>query len=130
LPSSSSFTGVGEEFCSRRTLNLEKRTVSIMVNRFENGSFVAVCEGEQKIGALTASLVPAGSGATSAPASALTVIPPPHPDMAFFLKLAAEQVSARCGGIALLSVSVRDVLNNNDAKAVLTAIMEAVDGRP
>ena len=110
---------------SEGALKIDKRTLSIRIQRFENGFFVSVSEGGPKIGSLTVSL--AGGVAGRMPVTT-TIIPPRSQDSAFLARLVAEQVSSRAGGIALFSLSIREDLDGNDTKTLVSEIMEMVVG--
>lgn len=105
-----------------RTLSLENKTLHVRIQRFENGRFVSVSEGGQKIGSLVVSLA---TGAGEMPVTT-TIIPPRSPDSAFVMRLAAEQISSRIGGIVLFSMFVQKDLSNDDAKSLLSGIMEMI----
>lgn len=110
---------------SEKELNVGNRIFYVKIQRFENGRFVSVSEGGQKIGSLVVSLVarPGEMPVTT------TIIPPRSPDSAFVMRLAAEQISSRMGGIVLLSLFIQRDLGNDDAKSLLSGMMEMVDGQ-
>ena len=102
----------------QKTVDLEGRRFSLHVQRFENGFFVSVAEGPNRLGPLVASLATGPSPVTT------TVIPSRSESL--FLKLAAEQISTRTRGIALVSASVQKDLDPRTAKALMSEIMELV----
>ena len=69
-----------------RVLNLEDRIFKIQVLNFENGNFISVSEGPEKIGAMIASI-----GTAFVPTTT-TIIP--GKTSIIFLKLISEQVSS------------------------------------
>ncbi len=91
-----------------------------MVQRFENGCSVFISEGADRIGSMTASL------ATGPAPVTITIIPSKTESL--FLKLAAERLSTRMRGIALVSVFVQRGLGLDTAKALMGEMMEMVDG--
>ena len=107
---------------SERALTLAERPFLVGVQKFGNGMFVSVSEGSPRIGSMTVSLV---SQSGAAPVTT-TIIPPPNSSLAFFIRMAAEQVSSRASGIAVVSVYVKGELDMPVTKALLGAIMEMV----
>ena len=104
----------------QKTVCLEGRTFSLMVQRFENGCSVFISEGADRIGSMTASL------ATGPAPVTITIIPSKTESL--FLKLAAERLSTRMRGIALVSIFAQRSLETATAKALMSEVMEAVDG--
>lgn len=90
------------------------------MQRFDNGVFVSVSEGDsKKIGSLSVSLV-SQAGATPV---TTTIIPPRNQDSAFFIRMAAEQLSTRTSGIAVVSIHIKNELKISKSKALLEAIV-------
>ena len=85
-----------------RVLNLEDRIFKIQVLNFENGNFISVSEGSEKIGSMMASI---GTGFIPA---TTTIIPGKTSPL--FLILISEQVSASTKGIANVSAFVEKEL--------------------
>ena len=109
-----------DEFFSQRTARLGGRDFSLRVQRFENGLFVSVAEGRDRIGSVVASV------ATGPVPVTTTVIP--SKTEALFLRLTAERISTRTRGIALVSAFVRAKLGSETAKSLMSEIMEMVEG--
>lgn len=86
--------------------------------KFENGYFVSISEGSDKIGSMVASL------ATGPTPVSTTVIPSRSESL--FLKLTAERISTRMKGIAIVSAFIQKELDPNTAKAIMTEIMEMI----
>ena len=104
---------------SQKTVNLESRTFFLQIQKFENGYFVSVAEGTNKIGSMVVSLATGPTPITT------TVIPSRHESL--FLKLIAERISTRMRGVALVSTFIQKELEPNTAKALMSEIMEMVD---
>ena len=102
----------------QRTVTLGERKFSLQIQRFDNGFFVSVAEGANKLGSMVASLA-------TGPVPATTTVIPSRSE-SLFLKLVAEQISTRARGIALVSAYVQKELEPDTAKALMTEIMEAV----
>lgn len=100
-------------------VNLESRTFFLQIQKFENGYFISVTEGTNKIGSMVISLA-------TGPTPITTTIIPSRTE-SIFLKLIAERISTRMRGIALVSTFTQKELDPNTAKALMSEIMEMVD---
>lgn len=100
-------------------VNLESRTFFLQIQKFENGYFISVTEGTNKIGSMVVSLA-------TGPTPITTTIIPSRTE-SIFLKLIAERISTRMRGIALVSTFTQKELDPNTAKALMSEIMEMVD---
>jgi len=100
-------------------VNLESRTFFLQIQKFENGYFISITEGTNKIGSMVISLA-------TGPTPTTTTIIPSRTD-SIFQKLIAEQISTRMRGIALVSTFTQKELEPNTAKALMSEIMEMVD---
>ena len=69
--------------------------------RFENGCFASISEGQDRLGAVVASLY-------KRPVATTTQVIPDRSGSPF-MRLAAERLAARLDGVALLSVNVGEV---------------------
>ena len=104
---------------SHKVVNLESRTFFLQIQKFENGYFISITEGTNKIGSMVISLA-------TGPTPITTTIIPSRTD-SIFQKLIAEQISTRMRGIALVSTFTQKELEPNTAKALMSEIMEMVD---
>ena len=104
---------------SQKVVNLESRTFFLQIHKFENGYFISVTEGTNKIGSMVVSLA-------TGPTPITTTIIPSRTE-SIFQKLIAEQISTRMRGIALVSTFTQKELDPNTAKALMSEIMEMVD---
>ena len=102
-----------------KTVQLENRIFSLKIQKFENGYFVSVTEGNDKIGSMIVSL------ATGPTPTTTTVIPSRSESL--FLRLIAERISTRMKGIALVSTYVQKELETSTAKALMSEIMEMIE---
>ncbi len=100
-------------------VHLEGRSFSLQIQKFENGFFVSVTEGSNKIGSLVASLATGPTPITT------TIIPSRSESL--FLKLIAERISSRMHGIALVSTFIQKELDTNTAKTLMSEIMEMIE---
>ncbi len=100
-------------------VNLESRTFFLQIQKFENGCFISITEGTNKIGSIVISLA-------TGPTPITTTIIPSRTE-SIFQKLIAEQISTRMRGIALVSTFTQKELEPNTAKALMSEIIEMVD---
>ena len=98
---------------------MESRTFFLQIQKFENGYFVSVTEGINKIGSMVVSLATGPTPITT------TVIPSRTESL--FLKLIAERISTRIRGIALVSAFTQKELEPNTAKTLMSEIMEMIE---
>ena len=98
---------------------MESRTFFLQIQKFENGYFISITEGTNKIGSMVISLA-------TGPTPITTTIIPSRTE-SIFLKLIAERISTRMRGIALVSTFTQKELDPNTAKALMSEIMEMVD---
>jgi hypothetical protein len=103
---------------SQKTIDLEGRSFFLKITKFENGYFVSVAEGSDKLGSMVVSLATGPTPITT------TVIPSRSESL--FLKLTAERISTRMKGIAIVSAFIQKELEPNTAKAIMTEIMEMI----
>ncbi len=100
-------------------VHLESRSFSLSIQKFENGYFVSVTEGPNKLGSMVVSLA-------SGPTPVTTTIIPSRSE-ALFLKLVAEQISTRMRGIVLVSTFIQKPFEPETAKSLMSEIMEMVE---
>ncbi len=86
---------------------------------FDNGSFVSITEGQEKIGGLIASI---GTGSVPITNSII-----PAKSESLFLKLISEQLSSIIPGINLVSAFIPKELENKTAKTLIAKIKEIVE---
>lgn len=103
---------------SQKTVNLEGRSFSIRIQEFENGYFVSVSEGTNKIGSMMVSL-------SAGPASVTTTIIPSRSE-SLFLKLTAERISMTTKRIAIVSAFVQKELEPDTTKTLMAEIMDMI----
>ena len=103
---------------SQKSLNLEGRNFSLHIQQFENGYFVSISEGANKLGSMVVSLA-------TGPTPVTTTIIPSRTE-SLFLKLTAERISTSMKGIAIVSAFIQKELENDTAKALMSEIMEMI----
>jgi hypothetical protein len=103
---------------SEKTISLESRKFSLRILNFENGSFVSVTEGNNKIGSMMVSLA-------TGPIPITTTVIPSRSNYVF-LKLIAEKISSNIKGIAIVSVFTKNELETKITKAIISEIMDMI----
>ena len=104
---------------SKTVISIDNRSFTIQVLLFDNGSFVSITEGQEKIGGLTASV---GTGTVPITTSII-----PAKSESLFLKLMSEQLSSIITGINIVSTSIPKELENKTAKILIVKIREIVE---
>jgi hypothetical protein len=105
---------------SKKDIVVGDRNFLVQLISFDNGNFVSISEGGQKLGSMVVSI---GSG--PAPTTA-TVIPAKIDSL--FLKLTAERISTSIKGIGIVSLFAQKELGNESAKILMREIMEMIQG--
>ncbi|KFM20150.1 hypothetical protein AAA799P11_00226 [Marine Group I thaumarchaeote SCGC AAA799-P11] len=103
----------------QKLVNLEGRNFSLSIQKFENGYFISVAEGSNKIGSMVASMA-------TGPTPVTTTIIPSRTE-SLFLKLVAERISTRMRGIALVSAFIQKELDPSTAKDLMSEIIEMIE---
>ena len=101
-----------------KTVVVSDRHFLLKILNFDNGSFVSITEGSDKLGAMVVSLASGPNPVTT------TVIPARTESL--FLKITAEKISTTVKGIAVVSAFVKKELEAKTVKALLTEITEMV----
>ena len=104
---------------SKTSIDIDNRSFTIQVLLFDNGSFVSITEGQEKIGGLTASV---GTGTVPITTSII-----PAKTESLFLKLMSEQLSSIIAGINIVSAFIPKELENKTAKTLIAKIKEIVE---
>ncbi len=104
---------------SKTVIDIDNRSFTIQVLLFDNGSFVSISEGQEKIGGLTASI---GTGTVPVTTSII-----PAKSESLFLKLMTEQLSSIIKGINIVSAFIPKELENKTAKTLIAKIKEIVE---
>ena len=104
---------------SKTVIDVDDRSFTIQVLLFDNGSFVSISEGQEKIGGLTASI---GTGTVPITTSII-----PAKSESLFLKLMSEQLASIITGINIVSAFIPKELENKTAKTLIAKIKEMVE---
>ena len=103
---------------SKTVIDIDNRSFTIQVLLFDNGSYVSITEGQEKIGGLTASI---GTGTVPITTSII-----PAKSESLFLKLMSEQLSSIITGINIVSAFIPKELENKTAKILIAKTREIV----
>ena len=104
---------------SKTVIDIDNRSFTIQVLLFDNGSYVSITEGQEKIGGLTASI---GTGTVPITTSII-----PAKSESLFLKLMSEQLSSIITGINIVSAFIPKELENKTAKILIAKTREIVE---
>ncbi len=104
---------------SKTVIDIDNRSFTIQVLLFDNGSYVSITEGQEKIGGLTASI---GTGTVPITTSIV-----PAKSESLFLKLMSEQLSSIITGINIVSAFIPKELENKTAKILIAKTREIVE---
>ena len=102
----------------KKTVKADNREFLVQIVPFDNGNFVSITEGKEKIGAM---LVSIGSGTRI---STATVIP--SKSDSFFLKMVSERLASTMNGICVASLNIQKELGLESMKLLMNEIMEIV----
>ena len=109
----------GELRFSKTVIDVDKRSFTVQILLFDNGSFVSITEGQEKIGGLTASI---GTGTIPIITSII-----PAKSESLFLKLMSEQLSSIITGINIVSAFIPKELENKTAKILIAKTREIIE---
>jgi len=102
----------------KKTVKVDNREFLVQIIPFDNGNFISITEGKEKIGAMIVSI---GSGARI---STATVIP--SKSDSFFLKMVSERLASNMNGICVASLNIQKELGLEPMKVLMNEIMEIV----
>ena len=104
---------------SKTVIDVDNRSFTIQVLLFDNGSYVSITEGQEKIGGLTASV-----GTDTVPITTSII---PAKSESLFLKLISKQISSIITGVNIVSAFIPKELENKTAKILIDKIKEVVE---
>ena len=110
---------LSESRFSKTVIDIDNRSFTIQVLLFDNGSYVSITEGQEKIGGLTASI---GTGTVPITTSII-----PAKSESLFLKLMSEQLASIIAGINIVSAFIPKELENKTAKTLIAKIKEIIE---
>ena len=113
---------LNESRFSKTVVDIDKRSFTIQILLFDNGSFVSITEGQEKIGGLEASI---GSLQFHTIVKTTPIIPAKLESI--FLKVISEQISSIIPGINIISTFLPKELERKTAKTLIAKIKEIVE---
>jgi len=97
---------------------VNQREFLVQIVPFDNGDFISITEGKEKIGTIVVSISSAGRTSTA------TVIPSKSDTT--FLKMVSERVASTINGICVFSLNVQKELELDIMKVLMNDIMEII----
>jgi hypothetical protein len=97
---------------------VNQRDFLVQIVPFDNGNFISITEGKEKIGTVVVSIGLGGrvSSATVIPSKSETI----------FLKMVSERVASTINGICLFSLNIQKELELESMKVLMNEIMEII----
>lgn len=102
----------------KKTVNVDHREFLVQIVPFDNGNFISITEGKEKIGTLVVSIGSSGRTSTA------TVIP--SKSETIFLKMVSERVASTINGICIFSLNIQKDLDLDSMKILMNEIMEII----
>ena len=102
----------------KKTVTVNHREFFVQIVPFDNGDFISITEGKEKIGTLVVSISSAGRTSTA------TVIP--SKSETIFLKMVSERVAATINGICIFSLNIQKELELDSMKVLMNDVMEII----
>ena len=102
----------------KKTVTVNQREFLVQIVPFDNGDFISITEGKEKIGTIVVSISSAGRTSTA------TVIPTKLETT--FLKMVSERVASTINGICIFSLSVQKELELDSMKVLMNDVMEII----
>lgn len=102
----------------KKTVKVDNREFLVQLVPFDNGNFISITEGKEKIGAMVVSI---GSGTRT---STATVIPSKSESL--FLKMVSERIASISNGICVVSLNTQKEFGLETMKTLMNEIMEIV----
>ncbi len=102
----------------KKTVTVDKREFLVQLVPFDNGNFISLTEGKERIGTLVVSIGSVGRTSTA------TVIPAKSETI--FLKMVSERVASTINGICIFSLNIQKELDLESMKVLMNEIMEII----
>lgn len=97
---------------------MNHRDFLVQVLPYDNGNFISITEGKERIGTLVVSISSGGRISTAA------VIP--SKSETIFLKMVSERVASTINGICIFSLNIEKDLDLNSMKILMNELMETI----
>lgn len=102
----------------KKTVRVDNREFLVQIIPFDNGNFISITEGKEKIGAMVVSIC---SGSRT---STVTIIPAKSESL--FLKMISERIASIINGICIVSINTQKELRLEDMKVIMNEIIGIV----
>ncbi|VVC05383.1 Uncharacterised protein [uncultured archaeon] len=102
----------------KKTVTVNQREFLVQIVPFDNGNFISITEGKEKIGTLVVSISSVGRTSTA------TVIP--SKSETIFLKMVSEHVASISNGICIFSLSIQKEMELEGMKVLMNEVMEII----
>jgi hypothetical protein len=103
---------------TKKTVRVNHRDFSVRILPYDNGSFISISEGKEKMGTLVVSISSGGRISTA------TVIP--SKSETIFLKMVSERVATTINGICIFSLNIEKDLDLDSMKILMNELMEII----
>ena len=97
---------------------MNHRDFLVQVLPYDNGNFISINEGKERIGTLVVSISSGGRASTAA------VIP--SKSETIFLKMVSERVASTINGICIFSLNIEKDLDLDSMKVLMNELMEII----
>ena len=97
---------------------MNHRNFLVQILPYDNGNFISITEGKEKIGTLVVSINSGGRISTAA------VIPSKSETL--FLKMVSERVASTLNGICIFSLNIEKDLDLDSMKVLMNELMEII----
>lgn len=102
----------------KKTVKVNQRDFLVRIVPFDNGNFISITEGKEKIGTVVVSI-----GLGGRVSSAIVI---PSKSETIFLKMVSERVASTINGICIFSLNIQKELEVDIMKVLMNEIMENV----
>ncbi|MDE1769868.1 MAG: hypothetical protein KGI28_04865 [Thaumarchaeota archaeon] len=103
---------------TKKTVEVNHRHFLVQVLPYDNGNFISITEGKERIGTLVVSISSGGRVSTAA------VIP--SKSETIFLKMVSERVASTMNGICIFSLNIEKDLDLDSMKVLMNELMEII----
>jgi hypothetical protein len=103
---------------TKKTVKVNHRDFLVRILPYDNGNFISITEGKERIGTLVVSISSGGRISTAA------VIP--SKSETIFLKMVSERVASTINGICIFSLNIEKDLDLDSMKVLMNELMEII----
>ena len=103
---------------TKKTVKVNHRDFLVQIVPYDNGNYISISEGKERIGTLVVSISSGGRVSTAA------VIPSKSETL--FLKMVSERVALTINGICIFSLNIEKDLDLDSMKVLMNELMEII----